>query len=258
MKAAYVLTIAMAMVMASATVALAGHINLPVKWSQLPDMNQGVDKYSVHLGNAVCSNDWQCTSPEPVVAVRWWGSYLDGHDPGSGPNQVPFELVLHWDVPANTVSPDSGEVLAYSHPGNNGPLPVWFNLSVQEHFYGTTAGGEKVYEYNVRLGYPYFDQQAWIDNYFNPVPNNNIFWLDIGYADLDASQHAKHVWGWHEANVLQLDNAISNPALHFLPWANVTVLNKDLAFELMTPEPATLALLGLGAVATLIRRRRSR
>ena len=50
--------------------AYAGHIDLPVKWSQLPDMDTGVDQYSVHLGNAVCSNNFECTDDRLIEAVR--------------------------------------------------------------------------------------------------------------------------------------------------------------------------------------------
>ena len=49
--------------------AQADYIDEPIKWSQLPDMDLGVDQYSVHVGNAVCSNDYKCTDLRPVVAV---------------------------------------------------------------------------------------------------------------------------------------------------------------------------------------------
>ena len=248
----------------ASSAALAGHIDLPVRWSQLPDMQFGVDQYSVHVNQAVCSNDYQCTDPSPVVAVRWWGSYMDGHEPTEDPRQVPFELVFHYDLPANTVDPETGENLPYSHPTNppnmppnppaTGPLPLWYNLSAQEHYYGTTVGGERVYEYNAYLPVP-FDQQAYIQYGQNPIPNHNIFWLDIGYDELDGNQDPLHIWGWHEAVSLQLDNAISNPGWHFGPWANVTVLADDLAFELMVPEPATLGLLAVGGLFLWRRRR---
>jgi hypothetical protein len=57
---------------------LADTINLPVKWSQLPDLtpqNNPAFWRSEHPF-VVVSNDWQCNSPDPVVAARWWGTYV--------------------------------------------------------------------------------------------------------------------------------------------------------------------------------------
>jgi len=251
--------------------AVADHIDLPIKWSQLPDMDTGLDVYSVHVGTAVCSNDWLCTSPDPIVAVRWWGSYLDDtFETIRDPNySTRFELVFHYDVPANTQDPETGEILAFSHP--TGPPLHYVHLTPQEHHYGditvTDLSGqvtiiERVYEYNAYLDEP-FDQWYWRNYegggaYPYPAPGNGIFWLDIGYVDpVDPSQAQ---WGWHEALNLQLDKAISNPGWHFGPWVNVTVLNRDLAFELMTvPEPFSMAFLGsalVGVVCYRVRKRR--
>lgn len=256
------ITVLLAVTALASGPALAGHIDLPVKWSQPPDMDQGVDHTSIHVGPAVCTNDWQCDDPAPIVAVRWWGSYLDGYEPDDG-GMIPFELVFHFDLPANMVDPETGEQLAYSHPTNppGALLPMWFNIVAQEDFYGTTVGGEKVYEYNAYLAggnpeFANFDQLRWINDGNNPVAFHNIFWLDIGYEDLDGNDNPLHHWGWHDANTLVLDNSISNPGWHFGPWNAVTVLETDLAFELMIPEPGTVSLVAFGGVALLWRRRK--
>ncbi|MCK4850133.1 MAG: PEP-CTERM sorting domain-containing protein [Phycisphaerae bacterium] len=237
--------------------AQADYIDEPIKWSQLPDMDTGVDQYSVHVGTAVCSNDYQCTDPRPVVAVRWWGSYLDGSEPEPGAWPT-FELAFHYDCPPNTQDLETGELLAYSHP----TLPPIYHPHViaQEVYIGTTTTSqEKVYRYDAWLPQP-FDQEYW-KNLEDPSPlvgnphGSDIFWIDIGRVDLVDDDPPLIQWGWHESETDKLDLAISNPQWHFGPWANVTVLNRDLAFEVMVPEPTTICLLGLAGLALLRKRR---
>jgi len=237
-------------------VARADYIDEPIKWSQLPDMDTGVDQYSVHVGNAVCSNDYRCTDPDPVVALRWWGSYLDNSGPDDGVVAWPtFELAFHYDCPPGVQDLETGEILPYSHP----TLPPIYHPHViaQEVYVGTTTLGERVYRYDAWLPEA-FDQWYWknLEDPGDPLWGNphgsDIFWIDIGRVHLDADGNEVDPptiqWGWHESETDKLDLAISNPAWHFPPWAGVTVLQRDLAFEIMVPEPATIMLLGLGGL----------
>jgi len=122
---------------------------------------------------------------------------------------------------------------------------------------GTTTLGERVYRYDAWLPEA-FDQWYWknLEDPGDPLWGNphgsDIFWIDIGRVHLDADGNEVDPptiqWGWHESETDKLDLAISNPAWHFPPWAGVTVLQRDLAFEIMVPEPATIMLLGLGGL----------
>lgn len=238
------------LLLAIGAVVRADYIEGPIKWSQLPDMERGVDQYSVHLGDAVCSNDYRCDSPDPVVAVRWWGSYLDNSGPDESVVAHPtFELAFHYDCPVGAQDRETGEILDYSHPTLP---PIYFpHIAVQEVYVGSTLAGERVYRYDAWLPEA-FDQEYWKNLNTNPH-GSDIFWIDIGRV-VDADGIGAQ-WGWHESKTLELDNAISNPNYHFGPWAAVAVLERDLAFEVITiPEPTTMALLGFGMLSLLRKR----
>ena len=45
-----------------------------VKWSQLPDMEFGVNIQSTEV-EPIIADDWECRDPRPVTDVHFWGSY---------------------------------------------------------------------------------------------------------------------------------------------------------------------------------------
>ena len=233
-----------------AGIAQADFIDLPVKWSQPPDMTTsgGIDIRAEHPwpgGGSVIADDWVCDSTGDIVAVRWWGSYgidLDPQLPNkslpypgltdpTGTNPLLFEMSFHSDatVPeaGNTGNPDGGYT-----------FPVW----AQEHFIGTDFNGEKVYRYDAVIPLAYrFHQEA-----------GNTYWIDI---QLDVGYHGYpyNSWGWHSSIGPYGNKAVQSTTSHYTGWSAVC---HDMAFELMVPVPAAviLGILGLGVAGIKLRK----
>ena len=231
--------VVVALALACASASYAGHIDLPVKWSQTPDM--GLTAYDLRaehpvvLGGQVVADDWKCTDPNPVVAVRWWGSYLNkAYEPAQGSVQMlPFEMSFHI---GDSVPPPNSE------PGTQ--YEVFF-VYAQEDWYGLDANNNGVWEYNAYLTDP------WVQTV------GQIYWLDV---ELDVGRLAWpfYTWGWHNTDKPWGDKTVFSTVGHNGPW-NIDCPGQ--AFELMVPEPGSLAALALGACgmagwALRIRRRR--
>lgn len=233
------------------TPAFADFIELPIKWSQLPDMNIGMDHLSIHPttpggDGPVVADDYLSSTRDPIVAVRWWGSYI-GYEGAPPPEYtlppgfaVPFHIGFYTDVPAGVDGP-------FSHPG---ALVYDVMVAAQEEFFAWVPDPEAVFMYNAYLPYP-FDQQV----YHQPTPDDpTVLWLRIDRMDRDD-------WGWHEGLPPFMDAAVTGP--HLGPWTPLLKKNglpADMAFELMTfastPEPSPALLTGLGGLLLLLARRR--
>ncbi|KKL78613.1 hypothetical protein LCGC14_2023110, partial [marine sediment metagenome] len=101
---------------------------------------------------------------------------------------------------------------------------------------------------------------------------DEVYWLAISVMVVDDGGIDEAQWGWKTADVNQypapdtgehyLDDAVwadSNVGTGF-DWAELVdpaSVSLDLAF-VITPEPATMTVMGLGAIAVLVRRRRRR
>ena len=243
----------------------------PVKWSQLPRMDEyGYNFSSETSVGSMVADDYLCVDPLAVIDLHWWGSYYmpvvlypyknsDNHpDPTIDDDQPPgilqgFNIEFYKDIPAG-VDP----LMPWSHPGTelyHEFIPI---TDVTEAYYGTVVHigeiEENVWQYNADLPIPfpqgeYPDPQD-IDG--DGTLDGTVFWLKIQAVHDDPDIQ----WGWHEADSLWHDNAVQHwgPTPEPSEWILIEV--KDMAFELsIVPEPSLLLVAALGLLAVLKRRR---
>lgn len=220
-----------------AAVAQADYIDLPVKWSQVPWDFYGTDWLSDCTAGQVMADDFECRDMDPIVAVRWWGSY--DHENWVREEQQwvsPFDISFHFSFGPHP----------FSIPGQ---LIVLYQVEAQQQFVGFDSQGVAVYRYDAYLPEE-FDQWLWAHEEA-PMMDYNV-----GELFLDICLPTGELWGWHEVVPPHpiLDFAAIGMS-HQGPWMSTE--ETDLAFELMTiPEPATMALLGVGLAAMFLKRKR--
>ncbi|MCK5428155.1 MAG: hypothetical protein KAI94_01715, partial [Anaerolineales bacterium] len=196
----------------------------------------------------VLADDWLCTQTGPVGDVHLWGSWKDD-DPGFIES---IHLSIHSDVPK---SPDN----PYSHPGE---------LLWERDFFGTEIimldpygdGLEGWFNPNTGEVFPddhFFFHQINITNITDPFIQTlgEIYWLDVTVNLQDIGTNVE--WGWKTTQDPWNDDAVYgdyNAAGEVDFWRElrdpITDESLDLAF-VITPEPATMMLLGFGALALL-------
>jgi hypothetical protein len=234
------------------------------------------------------ADDWQCSQTGPVNDVHFWVS-MQGDFESSG--QPPFQInainVTFWnDDPATAGIPDSysmpdreaGAIRTYQLGPTEfslgwwgpGPQQGWFNPGTGQHVPpgGTTPDHLNIYQINIPdLREPFIQEQG------------KIYWLELDvWATLPAGDPA--ILGWKTADLLKYppphdgkhfqDDAVfmtytwvpgdTMPGFWqfggyqelILP-PDASGISRDLAF-VITPEPATLVLMGLGLGGLVLRR----
>ena len=234
------LIVAAGIVLAFAMIASADFIEGPVKWSQpitvggipvdpqapAPGVIDGQDWLSDHTVGVVRADDFTSDGRE-IVAVRWWGSYINEQTQRPDGFTGPFDISFHFS---------NGQPHPTSLPVDGTPLEFWMDVTAQEVFVGTDQRGDFVYRYDAPLPAP-FPEDAGVE-YF-----------------IDICKPTDENWGWHETTIQRQDFSARSPT-HGGPWSSQGF---DLAFELIAvPEPGTWALVGLGLMAVLFRSRRRR
>jgi hypothetical protein len=238
---------------------------------QLPDpTGWDVAFNSPGVANQTLADDWQCSQTGPVDDIHFWISVQQWTSPAPVvPVLQPFRVGIRADVPAGTIPG-----IDYSTPGDLlwtkdiDPLDPTYNIrwygTGDQGWYdpwaGTTNLNDHTEFFQINLtGLGTAANPAFIQN------EGNIYWLEIGMLPAPDG----HEIGWKTADLDSypapltgqhfMDDAVygTTGAWKELYYPNTTPPESlDLAF-VITPEPATIMMLGLGSL-TLLRRRRKK
>lgn len=234
----------------------------------------------------VLADDFRCAETGLITDIHIWGSWLND-DVSVEPDHGTFMLAIYDDIPAQTGGVD------YSRPGNllwemkfkPGEYLVRNAGVGVEDFYDPNIDqilgqDDLAWQYNFFIDEPVAFQQERDKIYWLAVANidpNNDGVIDVN--DVMAAQAGANRFGWKTSRDHWNDDAVfidignifglpvdaigpppgaPNPGLLWKdmrypaghPFAGESI---DLAF-VITPEPATLALLTLGTLAVLRRR----
>jgi len=201
----------------------------------------------------IVADDWMCTQTGTVDGVKFWISFKQDQVDAI----TSITLKIFSDKPAN---PSTG---APSQPKTQ----LWAGTLSPPQFTVSSAVGP-----NAQGWYQPYDQQWWYPdhNYYYEVTANNlpsaytqqsgtIYWLYVQVA-LAGGGGIKKV-GWKTSLDHWNDNAVFWD-LSLGTWRAISDPRPDHAGQpvdmafVIIPEPATLALMGLGACLVLLRRSR--
>ncbi len=258
----------------------------PAKWVQMPDLSpQGMDinaSFEQQVGAfpqlIVLADDFRCTSTDPITDIHLWGSWKNDllpevFDPTlpapflrPDPGAVTFNLSIHADIPAdqNPLGFSKPGELLWSHVFNPGEFTArpwatnieegWLDpISSQFIFPGDTVAWQ--YNFLIPQAEAFIQQGTATD----PV----VYWLDVAaIPQPEVASTEAPLFGW-KTSVDHFNDSAVYSTTDAANWPNVTdwlpiesptgLTQLDMAF-VITPEPATLALLTLGCLAVLRRR----
>jgi hypothetical protein len=168
------------------------------------------------FNGSMMADDFLDTNPNPISHITFWGSYMNGTDPGpTGAGIGAFQITLYTDIPA--VGTPGSPNFQPSHPGNiiatqkvvNGPLAPssgsFTSKLVPPNGPGVMQPGDSpLYEFNAELNWrqiTFPDADA-----LNTTVADPVEWLSIVALSPFVAGQQTLLWGWHDR-----DYGISDP-----------------------------------------------
>lgn len=236
------------------------------KWAQMPDLTQyGMDvriDRADSLYDRGIADDFLCMdNEEPITDIHFWGSWKNDIKG----NITKIHAAIYTDIPAEP------GITEYSRPGDKVKSWVFEQDSFTERHYANIApsyerwydpytqeylreGDQNVWQYNIDIDQSeFFWQQGTPEN---PI----VYWLEI-WVETDGTGE----FGWKTSVQHWNDDAVYKFSDESPDWAELTYPydtpiwqgnSADMAFVITTPEPTTIALLGIGGLIVGLNRRK--
>lgn len=236
----------------------------PVKmhFPQLPDPTG----WDVDITQRWVADDWQCNETGPVSDLHFWISFRQDYFYGNDPQAAidSFWVRFYTDVPAG----GANNPVPYSHPSQEllreyrvpagafrivGPMTGpqgWFTPDPQQPI-AIRPDHDLYFQVNIpKLEDPFIQKQG------------EVYWVALHAVPANPPGGEIPLIGWKTSIEHFLDDAVYDITSDVgVPWAELydplitdpAPVSLDMAF-VITPEPASLALLGIGGLVLLRRR----
>ena len=191
-----------------------GHDELSTAWLRyVTDLDGSVRPFAYK--GAFMADDFADRFDQPVVHVRWWGSYIN--------NEIiqpvnKFLIAFESDVPAvpGAVSFSRPGQVLLSQVVRKGPLAPGSGTYTENRITVATPGGatEDLYEYNAELRLPF------------PERPHEVYWLKVvALVDVEPGVEPETApvtqWGWHSRDWTKQDLLASTPADGVVPGEHI-------------------------------------